>query len=324
MGSAPTAALPCLTSWAEWLDFSGDQVLAAGVFDGVHRGHQAVIGRAVELAPKLGPNVQAGVLTFSPHPTAVLRPESSPLLLTPGKEKSAHLAACGIDFILELPFTPELAALPAEDFLALLAPNRGLDKGQLRGVCCGQDWTFGYRRQGDLAYLRTAGDRLGFQVQGVAPLLDGPAPISSTRIRHALAAGALDEVERLLGRPYELVGTVVQGRQLGRKLGFPTANLPLPPNKALPPLGVYAVDGQTANGLFCGVANLGLRPTVDSGSVAPTFEVHLFDAVEDLYGQTLRVRLRQHLRSEQAFSSLEALQAQIATDTRQARAFFQA
>jgi riboflavin kinase/FMN adenylyltransferase len=276
------------------------------------------------MAGTLGPEVCAGVLTFSPHPTAILRPESSPPLLTPGQEKSAHLAACGVDFILELPFTPELAALPAEDFLQLLAPNHRRTGGQLRGICCGQDWTFGYRRQGNLAYLQAAGSRLGFQVHGVAALLDGSAPISSTRIRQALASGCLEEAERLLGRPYELVGPVVQGRQLGRKLGFPTANLALPSNKAVPPCGVYVVEVQSAGGVFAGVANLGRRPTVDAAAAPPTFEVHLLDFAKDLYGQTLQVRLRQYLRPERAFPSLEALQAQIALDTREARTFFKA
>lgn len=311
--------VPELAAWA------GDCVLAAGVFDGVHRGHRAVLGAAREMAAEIGGAIRVGVLSFHPHPVVVLRSRESPPLLSPGLEKARLIEDCGMDFLLELPFTLELAAMSAMEFLELL--GLGAQSAQItpagamrvRGICCGRDWTFGYQRQGNVDFLRRAGDEAGFRVKAVDPVMEGGEPISSTRIRAALKEGRIGDVTFLSGYPYRMEGVVVEGRKLGRELGFPTANLELPSGKALPACGVYAVRVRQGDAFHVGVANFGMRPTVDSKNQLPTFEVHLFDFSGDLYGKHLEVELLTFIREEKAFGSLDELKAGIALDIRQAR-----
>ena len=283
--------------------------LALGVFDGVHLGHQAVIRRAV--AAKAGGGL-AGVLTFDPNPIQVLAPEKAPArLLASLDHKAALLGPLGVDFLLALPFDRAMAAMIAEDFVAALVAAGA------RTLAAGEDWRFGHRRAGDRALLERLAEGLGFTFQAVAPVMMDGDRISSTRIRQAVRDGNLEAAARMLGRPYAVAGRVVRGRQLGRQLGFPTANLDRG-QEEYPPDGVWAVwvglpDGRKVPG----VANLGLRPTVDG--VSRTLEVHLIGWESDLYGVVLEVEWVKWLRGEQRFASLDDLRMAIAGDVRSAR-----
>jgi riboflavin kinase/FMN adenylyltransferase len=282
--------------------------LALGVFDGVHVGHRAVIARAVEAARKEGG--KAFVVTFDPHPIRVIAPEKAPAsLLATLDEKAAVLKALGVEGLLVIHFDMTFAKMDAEEFVRkLLAAN-------VRTIAVGEDWRFGSKRSGDVAMLRRMGGELGFQLEAVPPVMWDGERISSTRIRQAIRDGNFDAVEEMLGQPYELSGTVIEGRKLGRGLGFPTANLRLG-ERQTPRDGVWSVK---VEGLGKGVANLGTRPTVDGGE--RLLEVHLFDFSGDLYGKELRVRFGKFLRHERKFSSVEELREQILRDAEEARQF---
>ncbi len=287
--------------------------LAIGFFDGVHLGHQAVIRRAQATAASEGGTAVA--LTFDPHPVQLLRPESAPALLTAPPHKSRLLDALGLSHLLVLPFDQAFAALSPEAFIASLAHACH----PLASITVGHNWGFGKGRGGNFHTLTELGTRFHFRPQAVAPVLLDGSPVSSTRVRQAVAEGDFPTAARLLGRPYSILGEVITGRQLARKLGFPTANLPVD-GLQLPPFGVYAVRASTTHHLRNGVANLGRRPTVEHNPLVPCqLEAHLFDFQGDLYGQTLEVVFVQHLRGELRLNSLEALQAQIARDAAQAR-----
>jgi riboflavin kinase/FMN adenylyltransferase len=282
--------------------------LALGVFDGVHVGHRAVIARAVEAARKEGG--KAFVVTFDPHPIRVIAPEKAPAsLLATLDEKAAVLKALGVDGLLVIHFDMAFAKMDAEEFV------RKLLAADVRTVAVGEDWRFGSKRSGDVAMLRRMGGELGFQLEAVPPVMWDGERISSTRIRQAIRDGNFDSVEEMLGRPYELSGTVIEGRKLGRGLGFPTANLRLG-ERQTPRDGVWAVK---VDGVRKGVANLGTRPTVDGGE--RLLEVHLLDFSGDLYGKELRVRFEKFLRPERKFGSLEELREQIGRDAEEARQF---
>lgn len=284
--------------------------LALGVFDGVHAGHRAVIGAARDSAQKHGGSHV--VVTFEPHPIRFLAPDRAPRqLLATLDHKARILERMGVDALLALPFNEALAALSASEFLAMLCQG-----GSIASMAVGEDWRFGQGRSGDVAFLREAGDRLGFAVHALAPVMHEGERISSTRIRQAIRDGALAHATAMLGRDYSIVGEVVKGQQLGRTIGFPTANLALH-EELLPPDGVWVVRAQCADSTWHGVANLGLRPTVDGSK--RVFEVHLFDTQPDLYGKTLEVTFLHFLRSEQKFAGLDALQQQIHIDACQAR-----
>jgi riboflavin kinase/FMN adenylyltransferase len=278
--------------------------LALGVFDGVHLGHQEVIGRAVEAAREEGG--LAGVLTFDPYPLRVLAPEKAPKrLLASLDHKSRILEPLGVDFLLALPFDRERAEVEAEDFVREL-----VDAGT-RTISAGEDWRFGHRRAGDRNLLRRLADESGFRFEAVAPVMVEGERISSTRVRQAIRDGNLEAAEGMLGRPYTVAGKVVEGRKLGRKLGFPTANLERG-EEQYPPDGVWAVRAMVKGRLCKGVANLGVRPTIDDE--ARTLEVHLFDDVGDLYGELLELEFVRHLRDEQKFANLEDLTTQLGKD----------
>jgi len=286
----------------------GPHHLALGVFDGVHLGHQAVISRAVEGRTRMGGT--CGVLTFDPYPIRVLAPEKAPRrLLASLDHKTEILERMGVDFLLALPFDLERAAQDAEEFV------REIAAADVKTVAVGEDWRFGKGRKGDVALLARLSSGLGFHLDAVPPVMMDGERISSTRIRQAIRDGSLDAAAKMLGRPYTVEGKVVEGRRLGRQIGFPTANVERG-EEQFPPDGVWAVRARAGDARFDGVANLGVRPTVDGES--RTLEVHLFDFSGDLYGRVLEVEFVAHLRPEIKFGSLKDLQEQIRRDAEQA------
>lgn len=303
--SAPLRGIPELAS------ISGPVFLAIGVFDGVHLGHRAVITRVLDDARAAGG--QAAVVTFDPHPVRVLRPDKAPRLLTSTEHKLRIIRSLGIEHLLVVPFTPQFAETEPADFIRELAAHC-----QLREVCVGHEWAFGKGRAGNLALLDRLGHELGFDEVGVPAVnIDGEV-VSSTATRAAVEAGDLAKAARLLGRPYSVLGTVKPGAQLGRKLGFPTANLAAH-NEQFPPNGVYAVEVEIQGRPVRGVANIGVRPTLEQAEGERLLEVHLLDFQGDLYGQDLEVFFLRFQRAEQKFPSLDALRAQIARDAEMAR-----
>lgn len=287
--------------------------LALGVFDGVHLGHQAVIAAARQRAGALGGS--CGVVTFDPHPIRVLAPERAPRQLLASLEHKARLLGrLDMAFLLALEFNRALAEMSAEDFLQWL-----VGETNIATLAVGEDWRFGKDRVGDVALLRKAGVARGFEVVSVAPVMHDGERISSTRIRQTIRDGAMNRAAEMLGRSYSVEGRVAEGRQLGRTLGFPTANVVLG-EEQLPPDGVWAVRGFLEEQSWNGVANLGNRPTVDGAN--HTLEVHLFDYSGDLYGTLLEVEFVHHLRYERKFASLDELRAQISVDSEMARRFF--
>jgi riboflavin kinase/FMN adenylyltransferase len=293
--------------------------IALGNFDGVHLGHRQVI----QSLPTKDNGAYRTVLAFNPHPQEFFSGQPR-ALLTPLPEKLNYLKAIGVDQLVLLPFDRTLAALSPQEFVELIL----IDQLQARHISVGFNFFFGHQRTGTAEDLRAIAAHFGVSVTIIEPQSLGAQPISSSVIRHALADHQLDLANRLLGRTYTLTGEVIQGDQLGRTLGFPTANLSLPPTKFLPGFGVYCVRVQmtsangNANEWLPGVMNLGQRPTVNGKTLRA--EIHLLDWSGDLYGQSLTVSLEQFLRSEQSFPSLDALQAQIHQDCHQARTLFAA
>lgn len=287
-------------------------VLAAGFFDGVHRGHQRVLRHAVAAAREQGGS--AWVLTLDAHPLKVLQPEVAPRMLTATKHKLALFQALGIDGCILLPFTTAAAHEAADVFLQRL--SRTLPG--LQRILVGENWRFGRGAKGTVAMLRQVAAHSGWQAQIVDPLYEDGEPVSSTRIRRLIEAGALDAARRLLGRPYSVLGTVVSGRRIGRRLGFPTANVD-PHNEVLPPLGVYAVHIPLAGRVYQGVLNRGRRPTfAGKGPEEILLEAHLVGFSGDLYGKDLEIFFETRIRDEQAFQGIDALAEQIARDARRA------
>jgi riboflavin kinase / FMN adenylyltransferase len=286
--------------------------VTVGNFDGVHLGHQAMLARLTARAASVG--ALPAVLTFEPHPREVFTPTSAPTRLTSLREKLEILRALGVAHVHVCRFSKPFAALSAEDFV-----RRILVQGlQARYVLVGDDFRFGARRAGDFALLKQLGTQYGFEAEALHTVEAAGQRASSTAVREALAAGDMATAAQLLGRPYSISGRVVGGDQLGRKIGYPTANIQLKHNR--PPLtGIFAVRVQ---GLeqpdWPGVASLGTRPTVHANG-RPTLEVHLFNFDRSIYRQHLRVEFLHKLRDEAKFPNLEALIAQIDQDARQAR-----
>jgi len=290
----------------------GPIVIAAGTFDGVHLGHQALIRRAMEEAASCGGT--AVVMTFDRHPASVIRPDRAPRLLTTNGEKIAMFERMGVPALLLLKFTSALASVPAEEFISSMVEA----SNPLRMICVGAQWSFGKGGEGNIALLEQLGVRQGFSVAQIEPVQQGGIPISSTRIRSAISAGNLTDAAACLGRPFLLCGTVVTGAGLGSKIGFPTANLDVT-GMQLPPNGVYAVKVHGPGGIVPGVANVGVRPTVDSPGSARSVEVHIFEATGDYVGKELSLEFVRFLRPEKKFADLIALKDQIARDCTEAR-----
>jgi len=286
--------------------------VAVGNFDGVHRGHQALVAAAV--ARSRADGGPAVVLTFDPHPARVLRPQAAPAALTTLAQKEELVAALGIDRLVIVPFDARLAALSPEAFAReVLQQALGA-----RHVVVGESFRFGRGREGDPRRLEALGASLGFAVEVVPPVLEGGRPISSSRVRDALARGDVAEARTLLGRDYFVDGEVVRGDGRGRSIGVPTANL-APEQQILPANGVYAARCRTGEDAWHAAAvNVGERPTFGGGGV--TLEAHLVDFDGDLYGARLRVAFHARLRGEQRFEGKDALVAQIRKDIDEARA----
>lgn len=290
----------------------GPIVLAAGTFDGVHLGHQTLIRRAMEEASSCGGT--AVVMTFDRHPAALLRPEKAPRLLTRNDAKIALLNDMGVPALLMLQFNHDLAGVPARDFIASLVSSCK----PLRAFCVGSQWSFGKGGEGNVDLLKKLGGEGNFDVIRIEPVMAGGTAISSTRIREAVAAGNFTDAEICLGRPFLLSGSVITGAGLGSKIGFPTANLDAG-GMQLPPDGVYAVKAHVQGGILAGVANIGVRPTVDSRGSSRSTEVHLFDASGDYVGKELSLEFIRFLRAEKKFPDLAALTNQIARDCAEAK-----
>ena len=290
-------------------------VATIGNFDGVHLGHQAVIGQLAEKADSLG--LPAAVITFEPQPREYFLPESSPPRLTRFREKIEALRRYAVRRVLCLAFNHKLAEMPAEEFIRrILVEGLGV-----KYLVVGDDFRFGRDREGTFEHLQDAGVRYGFQVVNMHTFSVDGERVSSTRVRLALEHGHLEEAVRLLGRDFRMSGRVAHGEKLGRQLGFPTANIFLH-RKASPLQGIFVVE---VYGLekepWPGVASLGTRPTVDG--TRTILEVYLFDFDEQIYGRHIQVSFLHKLRDEEKYDSLTALTAQIEKDVTAARAYFE-
>lgn len=284
--------------------------LAAGFFDGLHKGHQEVLSRAVAEARAL--QGEAWAMTFHTHPLKILRPEAAPLLLTSTPHKVELMSRLGVDGCLLIPFTRRLAALEPEAFLAQLeccTPT-------LQHILVGEDWRFGHLGRGDTAMLAAWAARRGIRLTQVPPVRHAGASISSTRIRKAIAEGRLTTAQHLLGRPFSILGTVVHGQRIGRTLGYPTANLD-PHNEVRPPEGIYAVQALIQGQAHEGIVNFGVHPTV-AQIPAPLLELHVLDARLRLYGRHIEVFFLKFIRPERRFRTLAQLVRQIRRDVKAA------
>jgi riboflavin kinase / FMN adenylyltransferase len=285
--------------------------LALGFFDGVHVGHQQIIGQTMADASQY--NALSVVVTFEPHPSTVVAPERVPPLIYSLPQKLRAIESLGVNAVLRLHFNEELRRRTGEHFIRGLASNLG----PLRSICVGANFVFGWERSGNADLLKRLGNELKFSVHAMTAVARDGMPISSTRIRQAILAGQLDTASQLLGRPYSVAGPVMRGDEIGRQLGFPTANLDVS-GLALPPNGVYAAKATVAGSRYRSVFNIGRRPTVTRDSPL-RFEVHLLDFKGDLYGKELEVFILEKLRDEKKFASAAELSEQIQRDIRVAR-----
>jgi riboflavin kinase/FMN adenylyltransferase len=288
--------------------FDSSTVLTIGTFDGVHRGHQAIIDAVMDGARQSGG--RGLVITFHPHPQAVLKKTGDGVpLLTTIDERAELFAALGVDAMAVLPFTREFAAIPWQEFIGML-----IEKVGVAHMIVGHDHAFGRNREGNVETLTAFGADHGFDVREIGPLLIAGDAISSTKIRRALLEGELEKATNYLGRFYSLGGTVIRGDGRGRQIGIPTANIvPQQSEKVVPANGVYSVRMCIADAWFEGMANIGVRPTFTDGRVR-TIEVHLFDFDADIYEQSVTVEFRKFVRSERKFGSKEEFLQQLELD----------
>jgi len=289
-------------------------VLTLGVFDGLHLGHQRIMQKVVERAKAVG--ARATAITFDPHPRAVLHPESAPPLLQTLDQRLANFEVLGIEQAIVIPFDREFAAQSAEDFISAIIR----DRLHAREVYLGKGFAFGRARGGNIELLRKMSSELGFVADEVDEVRLRGQRISSSRIRELLAAGEVNLVRRMLGRPYGVEGVIIRGDRRGHTIGFPTANLH-PHNRVIPKFGVYAtatlIDGTWRRS----ITNIGVRPTFGVDA-EPSIESYVFDFDGDLYGDVLRVRFLHRIRDERKFSGIDELKAQIKRDSRRALNYF--
>jgi riboflavin kinase/FMN adenylyltransferase len=291
-------------------------IVTIGNFDGVHRGHLAMLREVVDRAKDRG--VPAIVITFDPHPLKVLAPDRAPLLLQTPQQREESLAECGIDTVVVIPFTKEFSQIPAEDFVK----NLLVKKLAITEIHVGERFVFGRDRGGNVDLLKSIGAASGFSVQGITDILDEEGKISSSRIRQAVLAGDVASARKLLGRPYGMDGTVARGDRMGRKIGFPTMNLKAQ-NQLFPKNGVYLgrVLIRSFERPFNCVTNVGTRPTVYE-NFATTIESYILDFSSDVYAEPVRLQFIDRLRDEMVFPSMLELTSQIRRDVEQARRFF--
>lgn len=286
--------------------------VAIGTFDGIHVGHQAIIRTAVaDAAAHDRPSL---VFTFDRHPADLLAPDRAPDYLTTPDQRNRYVADLGVDALIVARFTHELAALSPRAFLEqILQASLGA-----RTIVVGENFVFGHNRTGNAAFLESEQQRYSYSLIALKPVMVGGAPASSTRVRDLLRVGDVREAEQVLGHPYWLAGTVEQGQKLGRKLGYPTANLALTCRQVVPPDGIYVVRARLEDHrVIDGACSIGNRPTV--AGAGRSIETYLFDFDEDLYGSAMEIRFVRRLRDELKFASLDALTEQMARDVQQAR-----
>lgn len=288
--------------------------VSIGIFDGVHRGHQALLAGLRKEAKKIG--APATVLTFDRHPLDILASEHAPFLISTLGQKLSMLQEAGADIIVVAKFDETMAGLSPEEFV----DNILINKLKAAAVVVGTNFRFGSNRSADVNSLRELGKDRGFEFVGVEPIIEDSAPISSTRIRGAIMHGHVDEAAKLLGYPFTLLGQVVHGQGLGRQLGFPTANLEVSPRQILPWDGVYAVEVSVKGKRFIGVCNIGLRPTLKLDT--RTIEIFIDGFEGDIYGEQIAAAFLTRLRDEVRFENLEGLVAQIEKDVSTARDMF--
>lgn len=285
-------------------------VATIGIFDGVHTGHRFVLEKLKEQSLKHGG--ESVVVTLWPHPRIVLQKDLQEFkLLHSREEKVRLLEMSGIDHLVIIPFDKEISALTACEFTQLYLVN----KLGVEVLLLGYDNRFGRDRKGDPEGLALCADKNNFRIEKIPEFNQGDGKVSSTSIREALVLGQMDRAELLLGYPYFLTGHVVEGNHIGRKMGFPTANIhPFDPNKQIPLNGVYAIRAELGNNLYGGMLNIGFRPTIDSASAVKTIEAHLFDVRGDFYGEKIVVHFLKRVRDEMKFSGLAELKYQLGID----------
>ena len=294
---------------------TGERVVALGTFDGVHLGHQALLMTAKAYAAEHG--IPLRVYTFDRHPLEVIAPECAPKILTTTPEKMSKMCSLGVDEVQLVTFDREMANMDPEAFLRRLR-----ELMDVRAVVAGWNYTFGRKALGNAEMLHRDGEKHGYDVLIEQPVTreDGTA-ISSTLIREELQAGNMDEADTLMGGPYTLTGTVVEGKHEGHLLGFPTANITYPARKVLPAYGVYTCLIDTTENFYTGVVNIGIQPTLPSGKV--TVEAHALDGNPELYGQKVRLMVIDRLRAEIKFHSVDELKEQIEKDKERAVRLFE-
>jgi riboflavin kinase/FMN adenylyltransferase len=290
-----------------------DSLVTIGVFDGVHLGHKYLISQLKELASQQG--CSSVVVTFDKHPQEVLKPNNQPLFLTDAAEKAELLSKEGVDAVIVLDFTLELSRLSARDFVNIL-----LSKLKMRGLVMGPDFALGKQGEGNIPTLRKLGEELDFSVTAIPAVYIGCDTISSTAIRQAMAAGDMEKVESMMGRPFSLHGSVIHGHGRGTILGFPTINLDVSKGKSLPSDGVYTTLAHTNNLNYLSVTNIGTDPTF--GGIERTIESFIMDYQADLYGCEIKIDFKHRLRDEIKFKSAVELTHQIELDIRETRKYF--
>ena len=289
-----------------------ETALTIGVLDGVHLGHQALIKRLRGEARTRA--LSPGVVTLHPHPITVLRPEIAPSYLTSLDDRMERMRDAGADWVLAMTFTGEVSEVPAEELAMAFREHL-----RMRLMVLGPDAAFGRGAPRDTAErMRILGQEAGFDVVQIEPLMHDHERYSSTAVRNALAEGDMDRVNALLGRPYRLAGPVVHGFERGRTIGFPTANISVAADRAMPALGVYATRAHVTGQVLKGATNIGRRPTFDAGHVS--IETHLIDFEGDVYGERMELEILHRLRGEVKFESVDELVAQIGRDVEAARA----
>lgn len=286
--------------------------VAIGKFDGLHKGHRSLLNEILAAKAK---GLLAAVFTFDPSPTAFFSGKSVKVLTT-REEKRRFFEKLGVDVLVEFPLNKETAAIPPEIFIEDILHKCM----QAKLVAAGEDLSFGDKGKGDCALLKKQAEVFGYEVKIIEKIYKDDQPISSTRVRDAVMQGDMEEAAILLGAPYKIMGTVVHGRRIGHRIGFPTVNLMPEDEKLLPPNGVYLAQMECQNGVFYGLTNVGVKPTVEKSANPPmSVETYLYDFDEDIYDHFVVLRLLKFMRHEQKFDGLEGLKAQLEKDIQAGR-----